>query len=49
MDMIASRNQTSHTCNRATAQAIVEAVIERYQPQFVLLDQRLAGLEAAGQ
>ncbi|KFI21553.1 nucleotidyltransferase substrate binding protein [Nitrosococcus oceani] len=49
MDMIASRNRTTHTYNRATAQAIVEAVIERYQPQFVRLDQRLAELKAAGQ
>ncbi len=45
MDMIASRNRTSHTYNKATAKQISEAVIERYYPQFCRLEQRLTQLK----
>ena len=44
MDMIGSRNRSSHTYNQATANAIVADIIERYHQQFCLLDQRLSTL-----
>ena len=44
MDMIANRNRTSHTYNKATADAIVCAVLERYFPLFEQLEKRLEGL-----
>lgn len=47
MDMIANRNRTSHTYNKATAEAIVSAVIERYHPLFVALADRLEQLRDA--
>jgi nucleotidyltransferase substrate binding protein (TIGR01987 family) len=34
MEMIRSRNQTSHTYNQATAELIVELVLRRYHPAF---------------
>lgn len=45
MDMIVSRNRSSHTYNRATAEAIVKAVQERYHPLFLKLEQQLQGLQ----
>lgn len=42
MDMIKSRNLTSHTYNEETAQAIVQAVCLSYFPEF---NQLLAALE----
>lgn len=47
MDMIANRNRTSHTYNKATAEAIVSAVIDRYHPLFVKLAQHLEQLRDA--
>ena len=47
MDMIANRNRTSHTYNKATADAIVSAVLNRYYPLFVQLEQRLGQLRDA--
>jgi len=47
MDMIANRNRTSHTYNKATAVLISEAVIEHYQPLFVELANRLEALRDA--
>jgi nucleotidyltransferase substrate binding protein (TIGR01987 family) len=44
MAMIASRNRTSHTYNKATAEAIVEAVCTQYLPLFQQLRARLSGL-----
>ena len=44
MDMIRSRNLSSHTYNEETALAIAEAVIEHYHAQFVTLAERLAEL-----
>lgn len=35
MDMIASRNRTSHTYNQATADAIANAITQQYQPQLM--------------
>lgn len=34
MRMIADRNLTSHTCDQATAQAIVDNILARYYPAF---------------
>ncbi len=45
MDMIASRNKTSHTYNQAVAEEIVEAILQRYMPEFESLGERLASLE----
>jgi nucleotidyltransferase substrate binding protein (TIGR01987 family) len=47
MDMIGSRNRSSHTYNKATADAIVADVIERYHQPFQLLDQRLTALRTS--
>ncbi len=47
MDMIANRNRTSHTYNKATADAIVSAVLERYFPLFEQLEKRLEQLRDA--
>jgi nucleotidyltransferase substrate binding protein (TIGR01987 family) len=49
MEMIASRNQTSHTYNRATAEAIVQRITQRYAALFDAFAQRMAhrqGLDA---
>ncbi len=45
MEMIASRNRTSHTYNKETARQIVEAVIQRYHPLFIQLKDRLQQLQ----
>lgn len=45
MDMIASRNRTSHTYNKATAEQILEAIIQRYQPLFNALHAKLLTLQ----
>lgn len=45
MAMIASRNRSSHTYNRATAEEIVKAIIEEYHPLFCQLEQRLLQLK----
>lgn len=49
MEMIASRNRSSHTYNKETADLIANAVTASYARCFVALEQRLAGLlEAEG-
>lgn len=35
MDMIGSRNKTSHTYNEATANEIFEKIVEKYYPAFL--------------
>jgi len=40
MDMIEKRNLSSHTYNLAIAQTIASAVVERYYPAFLSLQQR---------
>ncbi|HET8904880.1 MAG TPA: nucleotidyltransferase substrate binding protein [Saccharospirillum sp.] len=45
MDMIANRNRTSHTYNKATAEQITEAVTNRYYSLFVELAEQLSGLQ----
>ncbi len=43
MDMIDKRNLSSHTYNETVALVIAEAVVERYYPAFLELEQRLGG------
>ena len=45
MDMIKSRNQTSHTYNEGTANEITEAILTRYHAEFVKFQKRLKQLE----
>ncbi len=44
MDMLQSRNKTSHTYNEETAEEIARAVLVRYYPLFMELREKLAGL-----
>jgi nucleotidyltransferase substrate binding protein (TIGR01987 family) len=44
MEMIRSRNQSSHTYNLAQAQAIARDAIERFYPAFCDLKQQFAAL-----
>ena len=45
MDMIKSRNETSHTYNEKIANAIVEAILARYVTEFKAFQQHLLELE----
>lgn len=45
MEMIASRNQSSHTYNRATAQAIVQRVTQQYAELFAKFELRMLALQ----
>jgi nucleotidyltransferase substrate binding protein (TIGR01987 family) len=47
MDMIKSRNRTSHTYDEKIAEAIVSDVRSRYFQEFVLLEERLNRLKEA--
>lgn len=50
MDMIVSRNLTSHTYNLATATVLVRKISESYAPLFLAFEQKMSGIErAAGQ
>lgn len=44
MDMIISRNKTSHTYNEETAEKIVEDVISRYTACFLDFEKKMDGL-----
>lgn len=46
MDMLKSRNQTSHTYNQETADEICRAIHDRYYRLFVRLEEKLAGLHS---
>jgi nucleotidyltransferase substrate binding protein (TIGR01987 family) len=46
MDMIESRNQTSHTYNEKTADEIAVAIVGRYYQEFVKLRNSLKNLAA---
>jgi nucleotidyltransferase substrate binding protein (TIGR01987 family) len=48
MDMIESRNQTTHTYNEETAEEIVGAIVNRYYPSFNALQTKLLGLAGEG-
>ena len=41
MDMIAKRNQSSHTYNQALAEALVEAITQSFYPAFVQLQAQM--------
>lgn len=47
MNMIKSRNQTSHTYDEATANEIVAAVTDAYFDEFKKLEQSLTQLKEA--
>ena len=47
MDMIKSRNQTSHTYNEETANEITEAILKRYCAAFSQFSTRFARLRGA--
>lgn len=42
MDMIEKRNLSSHTYNLAVANTLSEAIVSRYHPAFLALQQRFA-------
>ncbi len=44
MDMLISRNKTSHTYNEETADEICRAVLDRYHPLFLRLQDKLGRL-----
>jgi len=46
MDMLISRNKTSHTYNEETADEICRAVLERYHPLFLRLQEKFAELRS---
>ena len=46
MDMLKSRNLTSHTYNRETADEICRAIQDRYFRLFVSLEEKLTGLQS---
>lgn len=45
MDMLQSRNRTSHTYNEETAEEITEAVFSRYYKLFTILEERLITID----
>ncbi len=49
MDMLQSRNKTSHTYNEKTAQEICQAVIEQYYPAFRQFVEKMANIKAKSQ
>lgn len=44
MDMIQSRNDTSHTYNDEVSQKIAQNIVQRYYPEFVRLETKLKDL-----
>jgi nucleotidyltransferase substrate binding protein (TIGR01987 family) len=44
MEMIASRNQTSHTYNKKIAEEIVDAIVNKYFIEFKLFTETIADL-----
>lgn len=46
MNMIESRNQTTHTYNEETAKEIVEAISKNYHPQFLKLQEKLEEIKS---
>lgn len=45
MEMITSRNQSSHTYNRATADALAQRIVQRYAALFVAFAERMTLLQ----
>lgn len=48
MEMIVSRNQSSHTYNRVTAELLVGRITSRYADLFAAFARRMEGLRSAG-
>lgn len=48
MEMIVSRNQSSHTYNRVTAELLVERITSCYADLFAAFARRMEGLRSAG-
>ncbi len=46
MDMIGSRNLSSHTYNKDTANKLIQKIVARYFPLFVELQNKMAALES---
>lgn len=46
MEMIASRNQTSHTYNRAVADAIANSILQHYFPLFLAFANAMTALSS---
>ncbi|MCB0193639.1 MAG: nucleotidyltransferase substrate binding protein [Anaerolineae bacterium] len=46
MDMLVSRNKTSHTYNEETAKEIAQAIVNVYHPLFVQLQAKLESLRS---
>jgi len=44
MDMLKSRNKTSHIYNQETANEIAQAIFSEYHPLFISFQQRMSGL-----
>jgi nucleotidyltransferase substrate binding protein (TIGR01987 family) len=49
MDMIISRNLSSHTYNRDTANALVQKIASAYANLFVTFEQKMAGIANGNQ
>lgn len=49
MDMIKSRNETSHTYNEETAQAIILKIINHYHPLFLEFGKKMNSLKSGHQ
>ncbi len=47
MDMVKSRNTTSHTCNEEVAEEICRAVVDVYYPLFICLCAKLDDLASS--
>lgn len=45
MDMIKSRNLTSHTYNESTATQIASAILETYAPEFAAFRDKMEALK----
>lgn len=48
MDMIVSRNLSSHTYNRDTANALVQKVVDSYASLFAALEQKMSEIADVG-
>jgi nucleotidyltransferase substrate binding protein (TIGR01987 family) len=46
MNMIQSRNRSSHTHNERTAREIVDDIVNHYYPEFTALEQSLGTMQA---
>ncbi|MCO6489555.1 MAG: nucleotidyltransferase substrate binding protein [Phaeodactylibacter sp.] len=49
MDMIRSRNKTSHTYNQETADEIYEAILDHYYEAFKQFQQKMEGIRSGEQ